>query len=795
MAAVRMCVRSVLRHRLWGAVAVTILVGVAGGAVLAAYAGARRTDSAFPRLLDRTRVFDELILPRQYEDVRAAAIAKLPGVEQVGSAQGFGFGSRPGNDGFPTTGAGALASDGTIFYDLERFVIADGRLPRPGRADEVLVSETAAKSLGVRVGSRVHALVFNFTTYSNAAPGADPATIFKPADVRVVGVGRSIDEIISNENVDAATVMLTPAFARKFPDLVNYAAFGVRLRDPERDVPRFERALARRYPDVQFELRSRMSREATFGRTVQPYSDALRFFALVAALTALLVVGQALARLVVSDASDGAELEAIGATRAQRAATAGGRALGVVIVGAALAAVVGVAASPLFPLGPARTAEPDPGLRVDDLVVVAGFFAIAALLGASVAIGAWRLARSSGLRTGAGAPPWRPSRVAERLGRMGAPASALNGVRFAVQRDRRTDGGSLAATLVGLVVAVATIGAALTFGTNLDRLVTTPARYGWNWDALIDTYDSGASPALIKKLERDGDISGLTVGFRGTNIRLQGDVYTAFGFERLRGSVVPQATEGRFPRARDEVALGAQTLRDLGRSVGDTIAATAANGTPIRLRIVGRTVLPSLSLSGTEGLGDGVALTKAGLRRLDPGADPSFFIADLAPGATTAEVNRRYRDTASALGPQRPGDIQAYVGVRSTPLVLAGLLALLGIGVLAHLLITSVRARRRDLAVLKTLGSSRRQVGATVAWQATTIAGLALVIGIPIGIIAGRWTWRGFADDLGVVATVAVPGLAFLAIAVVGLVLANLIAAFPARTAARTRAAVVLRSE
>jgi ABC-type lipoprotein release transport system permease subunit len=159
-------------------------------------------------------------------------------------------------------------------------------------------------------------------------------------------------------------------------------------------------------------------------------------------------------------------------------------------------------------------------------------------------------------------------------------------------------------------------------------------------------------------------------------------------------------------------------------------------------------------------------------------------------------IDRRYRgDFASARGPERPADIQAYAGVRSTPLVLAGLLALLGIGVLAHLLVTSVRARRRDLAVLKTLGSSRRQVGATVAWQATTLAGLALVIGIPLGIVAGRWTWRGFADDLGVVATVAVPGLAFLAIAVVGIALANLIAAFPARTAARTSAAVVLRSE
>jgi hypothetical protein len=207
-------------------------------------------------------------------------------------------------------------------------------------------------------------------------------------------------------------------------------------------------------------------------------------------------------------------------------------------------------------------------------------------------------------------------------------------------------------------------------------------------------------------------------------------------------------------------------------------------------------VVPTLSLSGNEGIGDSVVLTSQGLARLDPGADPSFFLANLKPGVSSNTISRRYEaDDASAGGFRRPADIEAYAGVRSTPLVLATLLALLGIGVLAHLLVTSVRARRRDLAVLKTLGCSRRQVGATVAWQASTIAGLALAIGIPIGIIAGRWTWRGFAEDLGVVSTVAVPGLAFLAIAVVGIALANLIAAFPARTAARTSAAVVLRSE
>ncbi len=792
MGAVRMCVRSVLRHRLWGAVAVALLVGIAGGAVLAAYAGARRTESAFPRLLDRVQAADLLILPRQYEGIRAEDLAKLPGVERAGLAFGFGFGT-DFEKGFPTNGAGALASDGTSLYQIERPLLTNGRLPRRTRTDEVLVSETAARQLGVRLGSRLRGSIFDFST--DLVPGADLSGVFESVDLRVVGVGRSANEIVHNENSDPSTIMLTPEFVRRHRDRVGYAAALVHLRQPE-DRVRFEAALADRYPDVQFQFEWRSDREATFANTVGPYADALWFFAAVAALTALLVVGQALARLVVSDSGSGTELEALGARRPQRAATAGGRALGVVAVGGFLAVVIAAVTSPLFPLGPARSAEPDPGLHLDGVVLVGGLLAVIVVLGLVVGVVAWRLARSVGVGAGTTNAPWRPARGAERLARSGAPASLVNGVRFATQSDRSARSGSLVTTFLGLVVAVATIGAALTFGASLDGLVTTPRSYGWTWDALLDTYDQGASRALLTAVQADSDLPGITIGTRGSNVRIGGRVLPALGLRHVRGSALPRATEGRFPAAPDEVAFGARTLRDLGRSVGDTVRATAADGAPLRLQIVGTTVLPALSLAGDQSLGEGIALTKAGMDRLDPLADPSFFLLDLAPGVTLPQLNERYDDLGvSALGPQRPGDVTAYAGVRSTPLVLAGLLALLAVGVLVHLLLTSVRARRRDLAILKTLGCSRRQVAATVAWQATTLAGVALVVGIPIGVIAGRMIWRAFADRVGVDAGVVVPALAFVAIVVVGVTLANLIAAFPARAAARTRPALVLRSE
>jgi ABC-type antimicrobial peptide transport system permease subunit len=115
-------------------------------------------------------------------------------------------------------------------------------------------------------------------------------------------------------------------------------------------------------------------------------------------------------------------------------------------------------------------------------------------------------------------------------------------------------------------------------------------------------------------------------------------------------------------------------------------------------------------------------------------------------------------------------------------------------GTIAQTLVTSVRRRRRDLAILKAVGFVGRQVRASVAWQATAIAGTGLLVGLPLGVAAGRWAWTLLAQGFAIQpVAVLSPGL-LLAIPAV-LLLANAVAAIPARTAARTRAAVVLRTE
>ena len=98
-------------------------------------------------------------------------------------------------------------------------------------------------------------------------------------------------------------------------------------------------------------------------------------------------------------------------------------------------------------------------------------------------------------------------------------------------------------------------------------------------------------------------------------------------------------------------------------------------------------------------------------------------------------------------------------------------------------------------ALLKTLGFTRRQLAAAIAWQSSVIAAIGLAIGIPLGIAAGRWLWLLFAGQLSAVPDPVIPVASIAAVAAAALALANLVAAIPGWAAARTRAALALRSE
>jgi hypothetical protein len=242
----------------------------------------------------------------------------------------------------------------------------------------------------------------------------------------------------------------------------------------------------------------------------------------------------------------------------------------------------------------------------------------------------------------------------------------------------------------------------------------------------------------------------------------------------------------------------------IGRAVDVVLDQADGHPKPVRMRVVGTVIVPPSPFLAVK-LGEGAAMTLPGYLRLGPGAarQPGGlpFLVRFAPVTSRdAGLAAVASDIKGLPGPfvaaaERPATVVSLAAIPGVPVALSGLLALLAAGTLAHTLASSTRRRRRDLAILKTLGFVRRQVRHAIAWQATTIVAIALLIGLPTGIAGGRWAWRVFATQLGVLPEPAVP-LATIVIAIpAALALANLIAAAPARAAAHTQSATVLRTE
>jgi predicted lysophospholipase L1 biosynthesis ABC-type transport system permease subunit len=248
--------------------------------------------------------------------------------------------------------------------------------------------------------------------------------------------------------------------------------------------------------------------------------------------------------------------------------------------------------------------------------------------------------------------------------------------------------------------------------------------------------------------------------------------------------------------------------------VGDRVAVDLGDGAT-QMRVVGRAVFPAMGRGSfpQTGLGEGLMVTDRVLEPRDESLQGlsffNFFLIKLQPGTTSAQERALVRALTPLCPPQqdcqvrttrdhdlaeRPAEIANLERIRWTPVVLAGVLAALAIATVAHTLLTSIRRRRRDLAMLKTIGFQRGQVSAAVAWQATTFATAAL-IGLPLGLALGRVLWRALANQMGIVPDVATPALALVLAVPVTIVLANVIAVVPGWLAGRVRPAVALRAE
>jgi ABC-type antimicrobial peptide transport system permease subunit len=685
----------------------------------------------------------------------------------------------------------------------------------PGDPQSAIIDQQLAVREHLHPGSTLRLFVIPSDRQGNAVPSRAQRLSFRVSAIAVFDT-----QIVPASKVNAGPmVLLSPPFSQtQLARSASYGTqFGVRLR-PGASTQATVRAatiLARRLGIAGGVSVTTLADEiSATERAIRPQAAALAIFAGLAGLVALAVVGQLLSRQLRLDSAEFPLLRALGMTRRGLLALSMAR-LAAVTAGAGLiAGGVAIAASPLMPIGPARLAEPDPGVDVNLAILGLGGAAMILLPLLLLLPAAWQVATWAGGPQGVAEPaaPARPSRLSALLARSG-PLTGSLGTRMALAPGRGRTAVPVRTALVGTMVAVASVIAALVFGSSLVHLVSTPRLYGQNWQQQLDLeFGAVRKPLVTKVVAGQLGMAGYAIGNYG-QVTVDGRILPAIGVEPMRGQDFVTVLRGRPPAGPHEIALGAQTLRSLHRRVGQQIQ-VVINGQRRNMRITGTAVLASFSrgsFAATD-LGSGAVLTPPVVSQpnLASGCPARFVCYSFAllryrPGTDLPAAAARLTHAAHKNGcppgscvvvsDQRPDDIRNYTGVRNTPLILGVVLALLAVGTLAHVLLTSVRRRRRDLAMLKTLGLVRRQVLGVVEWQAAAFGAVALLIGVPVGLLAGRWAWALFADAAGVSSAATVPVPLVLATIPATLALALLIAAWPGRTAARIRPAAALRAE
>jgi ABC-type antimicrobial peptide transport system permease subunit len=828
--------RASFKRRWTGYLSVVVLVGAIGGLALSSLAGARRTDSSFPTYLASTNPSTLEIFARYddpglgmntgYNAKISNAIARQPLVTRSATAIIFdgNMNIRAVKGIHPNALAGEApptfvgSFDGET-YVMDRVTLVQGRVANPKRANEAVMNEQAAQEMGVHVGSVIQIPFYTDAQTQSSQPLGKP---FLLVNVKLVGEVVASTNVVESDvdRLNAAEVIFSPALTR---ELAAKCATGteqaLQIQGGSKNA---KRVLAEVYKvdPVAAHLPAEITSAfvPTAQQAISPEAIALGVFGAIAALAVLLIVGLMVGRLLRAGADELDTLRALGASRSMLLGDELVGVLASVLLGTVLAVVVAVGLSPLSPLGPVRPIYPHPGVSFDGTVLGFGFLILCVGLGGLAIVLARReVRRITQRRPVEGAA--REARWVRTTANSGLPISALTGVRFALERGRGRNAAPVRAAVLGAVLAVTVLVSTITWAASLNSLVSHPSLYGWNWNYAMLSGFSGAEdlpgPQMATFLNKDPDVKQWS-GAYVAKAQLDGMNMTAL-VERPGAKVMPPILSGHGLEAANQVVLGVASLRQLDKRVGESVTFSNGSSKSKSLLIVGIMTAPSLNggSGGGSGLGQGalVAISDFTTSQLNlqsssiPGPNVIFVRVKTGVAPSVAYQSLRTVEhevnaipaargaTGGIVKVLRPAEIANFRSMGAIPDVLAAGLAVGAVAALGLTLIASVRRRRRDLALLKALGFTQRQLAASIAWQATVAALIGCVIGIPLGIVIGRELWNLFARGIDVVPDPAVPALTVVLVGVGALIFANLVAAIPGRIAARTSTALVLRAE
>jgi putative ABC transport system permease protein len=824
--------RVTFRRRWGGYVSLMLLIALVGGLAMASIAGARRTDSSFPIYLastnpSTTEVFTSLDDPQLgqssgYSSKITGEIAHLPYVVQ--SATSIGFDGNIDLTGIkgahPHSSTGETPPTfigGTEYLTLDKMTLIAGHLFDPRRPDEAVINLQTAREMGVHVGSVVRVPFYSDSEATSTNYNGPPYAFPKITVVGIVVINRSVieDEI---DTLGDSVVLLSPELTGQLAKCcAYYTGMALVVKGGSHNVARVRGEVDKIDVISKYGIAGGGSATQTLAQAqqeIKPEAIALGVFGLIAGIAVLLIGGLTIGRMLRVDAAQTRTLQALGANNSMAIATELTGVALAIATGALLAVALAIGLSPLAPLGPVRFVYPYRGISFDWTVLGFGLLALLVALGAMALVLAHRELRRA--KVGRRMDQLEADSWITRLTTSaGVPLAFATGLRFALKSGRGPQAAPVRSAITGAVLAIVVLVTTVTFGASLDSLVSHPSLYGWNWNyALLSGFagqEDLPAPQITTWLDHDHYIKS----WSGTNFvtgQIDG-VSTVVMTEKPESRVGPPILSGHGLEASNQIVLGNQTLAELHKRIGDTVTFFDGKSKAITLRIVGAATLTPITKGLDMGTGALVPTSDIPASLLNaqdssiPG--PQAILIRFRPHVDTQlairsvddiihKVNRIPNNGAAAGGlvsHLRPAEIVNYRSMGTTPAILGGGLALGAVTALALTLVASVRRRRRELALLKTLGFVRRQLAAAVAWQSSIAVAIGVVIGVPIGIVLGRTLWILFAHEIDAVPVPSVPGLAIALIAVGALVLANVVATIPGRMAAGTSTALVLREE
>ncbi|MCE9623229.1 MAG: hypothetical protein K8R99_12870 [Actinomycetia bacterium] len=790
-------------RRHWPSLALAwVVLALTGVLALGAAMGARRAASAFDRLHERTSAAQITVFDL---DVGAADEPGLTSTELISrmlqrvGAEGAAieerfFVSPVGSQLIPTFDIYPIVQRQLLGHPINVPVALTGRLPHQTAALEIAVSQQFAKLLGVQVGESITFESASIAWVERAFSGADSGPTDGPQlEFVVTGIVVSPLDFVA----PSGTVYLTTAFGDAYADqIAQFPRTDIRMAD-EAEASEMMRIGTPNTGDAALDsaigiYRSQWGDQQQVTDGLRVAASALWIFAIVALVSGLATTSLIIKRLARALSTDAQVLSSLGVTRVGQAAHGALLLAPVIVFGVTASCVGALLLAPQARLGLARQVEPDRGIFLDWplLLVGAVILATVTLLGAVPPLRRRSTPIVSAPQAGLHSGLHRRFRLSPAIKR---PIPITLGLRDSLGPRGR-------ATVVTAVCLMTLIVTSLAVGASVRRLPTQPALWGAGGDLVIDFGEreggeqaDGFLPALgeLSNDARVGALTGATVFFPDVGETST----TAVALDARIGEPILTVLAGRAPLASDEVAMGRTTMRRLNLGLGDELA-VSLNGVERFFRVVGQVVFPI----GDFTYDDGLAITAEGSRRFD-GFDDSNRIYQVylswADGVDEAQATAYLTDQEYHwLDRHRPPPVVVnLIPVKGLPGLLALFFGGLGLAALAYLLGVSSRAKERQMAVLGALGLRPNERASTLRWQAATVALIAVLVGVPAGLVLGRGVWAAIAHGAGVAVSHSTPMGAIVASAVIAALGALGIALALSGRTGRRRLAELLRAD